>query len=744
MQQHAHRWNTPINGTGLHCEGSPYVRESIPNRYPVKLMRSIPLMVLAGIFTGQLYAENASVIDPGMVALDDFPVVLSATRLSQAVQDIPSAITVLDDKIILASGARSIPDVLRLVPGIQVAQLDGNKMTVTYHGLSDRYAHNMQVLIDGRSIYEASHGLVAWNDLPIALEDIARIEVIRGPNAATYGANAYAATINIITFHPAEQTGVYTRIASGKYETDSSVIRANFSGDSSDHRLTLTIAETDGLETRYDTSHGGTMNYRGSYQLDNHDNVLLALGYGRNTYQDGFGDPGDTSLIPFVNHRDIFDVYQPQREIRDENYFGQIKWSRRYNSAEEINLQYYYNHQLIDDAFQTVTFSEYGTTFLSDALQPLFGQDDQRLELGYGTESSRHDLELVHSLPLAENWRLAWGTGARIDSASSYEMFGTHDTWSTYQFRLFANTEWIAQHWLIFNAGSMVEKYEDFATQFSPRLAANFHLNSHNTVRISVTDAYRMPTLIENHANQSARFEDGSIFDYIDYGPGDLEPEKMRAYELGYILQLPSLGLNLDIKVFKDQLRNMIEIPKDHRCVEASLPGVDSGVCNFFIGLGNTDYTGRYTYSNHGQADIQGVEMGMMWRFTNTTWMHAAYAFAEIEHRYATDLFPTSITTHDNQTPRNTWAVLLAHNFNYGISSSIAYYSIDAVKWLEDGDYMPAYHRTDARLSRRFKLGKDAAEIAVIAQNISNSYQDFQYENEIREQIYMELKIEFH
>ncbi|HEX5635609.1 MAG TPA: TonB-dependent receptor, partial [Gammaproteobacteria bacterium] len=603
---------------------------------------------------------------------------------------------------------------------------------------------NMQVLIDGRSVYEASHGLVAWNDLPVALEDIARIEVIRGPNAATYGANAYAATINIITFHPAEQSGVYTRIASGRYETDSSVIRANFSVDDSDHRVSLKIEETDGLESRYDTSRSGMMSYRGSFQLDDQDNVLLALGYNRNTHQDGFGDPTDTSLIPFVNHTDIFDVYQPQREIREESYFGQMKWSRRYSSDEEISLQYYYNYQLIEDAFQTVTFSEYGTSFLSDALQPLFGQTDQRLALGYGTKSSRHDLELAHTLQLAEDWRLAWGAGTRIDSATSFEMFGTQDVQSIYQFRLFANAEWIAQDWLIINAGNMVEKYEDFSTQYSPRLASNFHLDNHNTIRLSVTDAYRMPTLIENHANQAAYFEDGAIFDFIDYGPGNLEPEKMRAYEVGYILQLPSLGLNLDIKAFKDQLRNMIELPKDHRCLEASLPGVASNVCDFFINdLGNTNFPGRYTYSNNGDADIQGIEMGMMWQFTKATWLHTAYAFADIEHRYATDLFPDNTATHTNQTPRNTWAVLLAHNFDRGFSGSIAHYSIDAVKWLEDGDYMPAYDRTDARLARRFKSGKDNGEIAVIAQNIGNHYQDFQYENEIREQIYLELKIQF-
>lgn len=712
----------------------------------------LPVLIASFFFLnpGLIFAQP----ETGTEAFDELPVVLSATRLSQRIQDIPAAISVIDHQTIVASGAQNIPDVLRLVPGMQVAQLDGSKMTVTYHGLSDRYAHNMQVLIDGRSIYEASHGLVAWSDLPVDLDDIARIEVIRGPNAATYGANAYAATINIITFHPAEQSGVYTRISAGSNETDTFVLRANASSTDADHRITLKADETDGLETRYDNAHTGMMSYRGDIQLNNRDALLLELGYSRGPRQDGFGDPTDTSNIPFVLD-DSFDVYQPQREISDEHYSGQIKWSRRYSSDEEISLQFFYSHQTIDDAFGTVTFSEYGGAPLVGLLGTQFSQADQTLLLGYGTKSDRYDLEFSHILPLAD-WRLSWGAGTRLDSATSFEMFGTDDVQSISQYRLFANTEWLAQNWLVINAGGMIEKYENFSTQFSPRLAANFHLNNTNTLRISVTDAYRMPTLIENHSDQAARFEDGSIFDYIDYGPGNLEPEKMRSYEIGYIFNAPALGLNLDIKAFRDKLSNMIEIPKDHFCLEESIPGVNSGTCAAFDAITEGHYAGRYTYDNNGHADIQGIELGMMWNINNDTWLRGAYGFADIEHYFLVSLNDQDInngyqlinqpvsTMQTDQTPRNTWSLLLAHSFDYGINTSIGYYSMDEIKWLEDGDKIPAYHRLDARLAKNFQLGQDKGEIALIAQNINNSYQDFQIENELRNRAYLELKIQFY
>ncbi|MDQ1363466.1 MAG: iron complex outerrane recepter protein [Pseudomonadota bacterium] len=695
------------------------------------------------MISGTAKADNTALDSSDFEAFDDLPVVLSATRLAQRIEDIPAAISIIDHRTIVASGARNIPDVLRLVPGIQVAQIDGSKMTVTYHGLSDRHAHNMQVLIDGRSIYEAAHGLVTWNDLPVDLEDIARIEVIRGPNAATYGANAFAATINIITFHPAEQNGIYTRISAGTSETDTFVLRSNVSATNSDHRVTLKFDETDGIETRYDNSHTGMISYRGDIQLNSRDALLLELGYSRGSREDGFGDPTDSSNIPFALDAS-FDVYQPQREINDEHYSGQIKWSRRYSSDEEISLQYFYSHQTIDDAFNTVTFSEYGGQDLLDLLDFTFGQPDQTLHLGYGTESNRHDLEFAHIVPLAGNWRLSWGAGARIDSATSHEMFGSNDAQTIYQFRLFANAEWIAQHWMVINAGSMVEKYENYSTQFSPRLAASFHINTNNTLRISVTDAYRMPTLIENYSNQFARFEDGSVFDYIDFGPGNLEPEEMRSYEIGYIFTAPDTGLNLDIKAFSDKLRNMIEIPKDHTCLEELNPGTSSITCESFDSITSGDYSGRYTYDNNGWADIQGIELGLMWNINNDTWLRGAYGFADIRHYFMTDLSPALSQTRDDQAPRNTWSLLLAHNFDYAIRGSLACYSLDETRWLEDGDKIPAYHRLDARLARHFRVGQDKGEIALIAQNMNNKYQDFQTENELRDRIFVELKIEFH
>ncbi len=101
--------------------------------------------------------------------LDEVPVVLSVSRLSQPVNDAPASVTVIDQEMIRASGFRDIPDLLRLVPGFSVAYTRDNTWAVGYHGMADAFSRRFQVLVDGRSIYNPHLGAVNWGDLPLAM-----------------------------------------------------------------------------------------------------------------------------------------------------------------------------------------------------------------------------------------------------------------------------------------------------------------------------------------------------------------------------------------------------------------------------------------------------------------------------------------------------------------------------------------------------------------------------------------------
>ena len=133
--------------------------------------------------------------------------ITSVSRKSQSLSNVPAAAFVISSEDIRRSGAQAIPDVLRMVPGIEVAQIDNGRYAVSARGFNGRFSNKLQVLIDGRSIYLPTFSGVMWENDPIALEDIERIEVIRGAGAAVWGVNAVSGVINIISKHSRDQAG---------------------------------------------------------------------------------------------------------------------------------------------------------------------------------------------------------------------------------------------------------------------------------------------------------------------------------------------------------------------------------------------------------------------------------------------------------------------------------------------------------------------------------------------------------
>lgn len=141
--------------------------------------------------------------------------VTSVSRKSQSLSDVAAAAFVITSDDIRRSGAQALPDVLRMAPGIEVAQIDNGRYAVTARGFNGRFANKLQVLIDGRSIYHPMFSGVMWELDPIPLDDIERIEIIRGAGAVMWGANAVNGVINIISKHSRNQTGGAANVTVG-------------------------------------------------------------------------------------------------------------------------------------------------------------------------------------------------------------------------------------------------------------------------------------------------------------------------------------------------------------------------------------------------------------------------------------------------------------------------------------------------------------------------------------------------
>jgi iron complex outermembrane receptor protein len=145
--------------------------------------------------------------------------VTSAARREQRAEDVPAAVYVISRDEIRRSGLTSIPELLRLVPGVQVASINSNKRAVSVRGLNSLYSNKLLVMVDGRSIYNPAFSAVLWDTEDLMLEDVERIEVIRGPGGAMWGANAVNGVINIITAPSSQTRGGVARVSAGTFDS---------------------------------------------------------------------------------------------------------------------------------------------------------------------------------------------------------------------------------------------------------------------------------------------------------------------------------------------------------------------------------------------------------------------------------------------------------------------------------------------------------------------------------------------
>ena len=155
-------------------------------------------------------AEETTSPDFTELSLEDLTnlEIVSVSKRPESMNDAAAAVYVITPDVIRRSGATCIPEVLRLVPGMQVAQIDANKWAVTARGFNGVFANKLLVLVDGRTAYDAVFSGVFWDAIGVALADVERIEVIRGPGSTMWGANAMNGVINIITRNAADVQGL--------------------------------------------------------------------------------------------------------------------------------------------------------------------------------------------------------------------------------------------------------------------------------------------------------------------------------------------------------------------------------------------------------------------------------------------------------------------------------------------------------------------------------------------------------
>ena len=645
-----------------------------------------------------LTCQTVHAVDPSAarapedIFFQDVPVVLSATRLSQPVSESPAAITVIDREMIEASGAIEIPDLFRLVPGFQVGHANGRTSVVTYHGLTDSYARRMQVLVDGRSVYTPLFGGVQWQDLPLAIEDIERIEVIRGPNGVTYGANAFYGVINIVTRDPELDRGARIATTHGDLGTRRTVVRYGGESGKLSYRLTAGQQQDDGITVNTpDNKRTTLLTFRGDYRANARDSFDIQFGH--NTGPRGKGDA--TSLT------------SPAREENVSSSFQQLRWKRVLSADEEINLQFYHNTHRASDTYQTDLLSRVFNTTPA-AILATFGYPDQRINVIEDTTSERFDVELFHTFRPHNDVRVVWGGELRLDRVAGNGWFGTSDYISNRLRRIFANAEWRLVPDTILNAGAMYEHNSISGGEVSPRLAINHHLTRHHTLRAGVTRAYRTPSLYEHRADTAFRFPDGVALDRTTKSNTSLVPEEVTTWELGYTGEFPARGALLDVRLYRDTIRDIIAAPSNDTTI---------------TDLRNN---GGTSFRNDGYVEISGADIQLAWRLAPRTRMLLGYAHAFQQGQVLTRLTPVTYSETLHSTPTETTNLMVLHRFPRGFEASASYRIVTDMEFLGGGTERTGTYTTgDLRLAWKFRSGDIRGQMAMTVQNVTGAHFDF-------------------
>jgi iron complex outermembrane receptor protein len=205
-----------------------------------RIVRPIILMLaLSGVVTGATAQVVPSPPDLGLSTLEDLMKIqiTSASRKEQHADEVPAAVFVITQDAIRRSGMRTLPELFRLVPGVQVAQVTSSYWSVSIRGFNDQFPNKLLVLIDGRSVYKRVFSGVFWDAEDLVLDDIDRIEVIRGPGAAVWGANAVNGVINIVTKSAKDTQGALVRLSAGTFDRAQATARYGGSFGSAAYRV---------------------------------------------------------------------------------------------------------------------------------------------------------------------------------------------------------------------------------------------------------------------------------------------------------------------------------------------------------------------------------------------------------------------------------------------------------------------------------------------------------------------------
>ncbi len=622
--------------------------------------------------TSHAHAEN-KMPDFLKVSLQDLAdtQVTSVSKNSEKASEAAAAITVITGEDIRRSGAITLPEMLRGVPGLQVARAGSAQWAVSSRGFNDQFANKLLVLIDGRTVYSPTFSGVWWDIQSPMREDIERIEVIRGPGATVWGANAVNGVINIITKNAADSQGSVATAGFGNDTQAKGELRHGFKLDDNAYaRVYAGYEEHDevrrqggdlGNNDAWDMKRGG---FRADWDTNETDHFTLQSDayQGRQDYRYDF----PTTRSPFA--QTVFDDH----EVYGVNLLG--RFEREVNEDSNWALQSYLDYNTRDIAVH----------------------DNQELT---------YDLDFQHVYDVNARNTFTWGLGYRFITDKLGDSFAldydenTRDR-SLYSGFLQHKTALLPEE-LFLTLGSKFEHndFSGFEVQPSARLA--WLPDEHQTVWTAVSRSVRTPD--RSNADiinplQSRPTANGTLV-AVRRGSEDVESEELIAYEAGYRIQ-PNERLAIDVALFFNDYDNLI-------LNRVGTPfAVTSGLNSPYILL-------PVDQVNGGQGNSYGGEAAINWQARDGWNLELTYSYIDIQLKNGTSSVNTETKTPEQQVGVHS-RLDLPHNVEFDQSL----YYVDSIG-TNNTSTIPDYFKLDMRMGWK---PMDALELSLSGQNLLDSY----------------------
>ena len=435
--------------------------------------------------------------------------VITAGRTEQSIERAPATITVISSEEIQASGALTLPELLRFVPGVDVMTITSSHSEINARGLNQILSNKLLVLVDGRSVYFDFFGGIIWQGLPILLNQIDRIEIVRSPGSAIYGANAFSGVVNIITKSPRQLRGGHMQVQGGEYGTlYTSAVQGGWEGDT-EYRFALGTRKINSFEETDTSSEDVALgNFYLEHQFDDDTRVSAEAGLSRG------------QIVQVVR--------------MDETMFEATTTYAKMNMQRGgVNVQMFWNR--------------------GDQLGGAFFPPGDDVDILYNT----FDVEAQHTLPIGKKNTFIYGGTYRLNTIESNIIDTDHRQNLE---AVYVQNEYRPLSEISLLAGARVDNHPIVGVNISPRGSVIVSTPSaHHTLRFSVGKAFRNPSFTDSYFQLQTP---------INLGPGgpttlqlegstDLESEKIITYEIGYMF-FPTYRLRTEIDLFSYRFTDYI------------------------------------------------------------------------------------------------------------------------------------------------------------------------------------------